>query len=118
MKTHNMLFRLQHVIDADVAVEAYNRKRGHIPPVAANMEYSRDTAPTRVKHIPQNIINLIKRDENRLNKLELYPLNWQQEDLGVDDDDDIDSKEGEPETFENLEDNDNSEEDAEYELVS
>ena len=118
MKTPNMLFRLQHVIDPDVAVEAYNRQQGKIPPATANMAYSRDTAPTRVKHIPQNIINLIKRDANRLDKLELFPLNWEQDDdLGDDDDDGIDSDEGEPETFENLQDDDNSEEDNEYELV-
>ena len=118
MKTPNMLFRLQHVIDPNVAVEAYNRQQGKIPPAAANLAYSRDTAPTRVKHIPQNIINLIERDANRLDKLELHPLNWEQEDLGYDDDDnDSDSEEGEPEMFENLEDNDNSEDDT-YELVT
>ena len=116
MKTPNMLFRLQHVIDPNVAVEAYNRQQGKIPPAVANLAYSRDTAPTRVKHIPQNIINLIERDANRLEKLELHPLNWEQEDLG-DEDDDSNSKDGEPEMFENLEDNDNSEDD-EYELVT
>ena len=116
MKTPNMLFCLQHVIDPDVAVEAYNRTQGHIPPPAANGAYCTNTAPTRVKHIPQNIINLIRRDANRLAKLELYPLNGEQEDLGNDDDDDIDSNQGEPETFENLEDNNNSEE--EYELLT
>ena len=110
MKTPNMLFRLQHVVDPDVAVEAYNRQQGKVPPAAANGAYSRETAPTRVKHIPQNIINLLKRDANRLDKLELYPLNWEQE-LGDDDDDNMDSKIEEPETFEKLEDNNNSEDD-------
>ena len=112
-----MLFQLQHVINPDVAVEAYNLAQGNIPPPAANGAYSRDTAPTRVKHIPQNIINLINRDANRLDKLELNPLNGEQEDLHDDDNDDNESKEGEPETFENLEDNDNSDDD-EYELVT
>ena len=118
MKTPNMLFRLQHVVDPDVAVEAYNHQQRKVPPAAANMAYSRDTAPTCVKHIPQNIINLINRDANRLAKLELYPLNKEQDNLGDDDDNDIDSNDGEPETFQNLDDNDDSEEDDEYELVT
>ena len=109
MKTPTMLFRLQHVINPDVAIEAYNLEQGYIPPAMAYGAYSRDTAPTRVQHIPQNIINLINRDANRLDKLELYPLNGEQEDLGDDEDDDIDIDEEEPETFQNLEDNDNSE---------
>ena len=116
MKSPTMLFWLQHVIDPDVAVKAYNHQQGKVPPAAGNGAYCTDTAPTRVKHIPQNIINLINRDANRLAKLELYPLNGEQEDLGDDEDDDIDSNEGEPETFENLEDNNNSEE--EYELLT
>ena len=117
MKTQIMLFRLQHVINPDVAVEAYNLQQGKVPPVAANMAYSRDTATSRVKHIPENISNLLKRDANRLEKLELYLLNWEQDALGDDDNNDMDSNVGEPETFENLEDNDNSEEN-EYELVT
>ena len=106
-----MLFCLQHVIQPDVAVEAYNRHQGNIPPAAANGAYCRDTAPTRVKRIPQHIINLIKRDANRLAKLELYPLNGEQEDSDGDDNDNIESEEGEPDTFQNLGDND-SDDDA------
>ena len=112
-----MLFCLQHVIHPDVPVEAYNRQQGNIPPAAANGAYCRATAPTRVKQIPQNIINLIKRDAKRLAKLELYPLNGEQEDIDGDDNDDIESEQGEPETFQNLEDNDDSE-DEKFELIT
>ena len=111
MKTPTMMFRLQHVIDPDVAVEAYNRQQEKVPPAAANGAYSRETAPTRVKHIPQNIINLITCDANRLTKLELNPLNGELEDLGHDDYDDTDGEEGEPNMFENIEDNKDNEDD-------
>ena len=69
-----------------------------------------------MKQIPQNIINIIKRDANRLAKLEHYPLNGEQEDGDVDDNNDIESNEGEPETFQNFDDNNDSED--EYELVT
>ena len=116
MKTPNMLFWLQHVSNPDVAVDAYNQQQGNIPPLVANGVYSRETAPTCIKHISENIINLTKCDTKRLAKLELRPLHGEQEDIDEDDDDNnIDDEEGEPETFQNIEGN-NVNEDEDYEV--
>ena len=53
----------------------------------------------------------MKRDANRLAKLELYPLNGEQEDSDGDDENDIESKEGEPDMLQDLEDNNDSDDD-------
>ena len=65
-------------------MEAYDRSTRSTPPSAANGEYNKTTAPTRVKKVPDNIANLISRDAHRLAKLELYPLNGEDDGSSAD----------------------------------
>jgi hypothetical protein len=64
-------------MDPDVETLRYNHDNK--PPSAANRGYDQRTAPACVVLVPSNIMNLIKRNKARLEKLTLYEVNEEAE---------------------------------------